>query len=110
MQGHVSPCIVSGKRLLSAAWLCCVIAALLLQMLDRLSARCLYKFNKRQCTPKKPFSNTRVYELFCEPLLSVLLICSCLFGCVSGMIFHDDSFIFPGNNSSSLWSLLGSIC
>lgn len=32
MQGHVSPCIVSGKRLLSAAWQCCVIVALLLQM------------------------------------------------------------------------------
>lgn len=47
MQGHVSPCIVSGKRLLSAAWMRCVIVASPQQMLDWLSTQCLDKFKKQ---------------------------------------------------------------
>lgn len=49
------------------------------------------------------------YELFCEPLFPVLLIISCVSGCVSGMLllpFFPFIFFIPFSckkNSFSLW-------
>ena len=118
MQGHVSLCIVSGKRLLSAARLCCVITALLLQMLARLSTLCLYKFNKHHALGRNPSAVPERFELFPEPLVSALLIISCLSGCVSGMLllplfFPSVFFILfthfqrrTQTNEFPLWSLL----